>query len=217
MDGVPEVEPSPKIDTNYYFDYYFQITNPPGTHMYHTHFNTVKQEMMGLGGAFIILDPYESTHDIQRDFFLMLQEFHIKGLKKGEIKSGIYEIDPFKHDFNFFTMNGRCFPFTTSLRVKCGERIRVRLGNIVESAHPIHLHGHQIVITAMDGNSIPEQNQLKKNTVLVASGETYDCEFTANNPGVWPLHCHIPHHMSNNMTESAGGMFTTVVYDDVRQ
>ena len=56
MDGVPEIEPSPKIEPNGYFDYNFKITNPPGTHMYHTHFNTPVQQMMELGGAFIILN-----------------------------------------------------------------------------------------------------------------------------------------------------------------
>lgn len=214
MDGVPEVEPSPKIDPNHYFDYYFQITNPPGTHMYHTHFHTAKQEMMGLGGTFIILDPYESRSDIQRDYFLMLQEFRVKGLKEGEVKPGVYEIDPFAHNSNFFTINGRSFPFASPLLVRYGERVRVWLGKIAEAAHPFHIHGHQVFITATDGNKIPEQNQIKKNTVLVASGETYDLEFIANNPGIWPLHCHIPHHMSNNMTEPAGGMFTTVVYEN---
>jgi hypothetical protein len=34
-------------------------------------------------------------------------------------------------DFNFFTMNGRCFPFTTTpLAVEIGENVRIRLGNI---------------------------------------------------------------------------------------
>lgn len=212
MDGVPDVEPSPKIEPNHYFDYAFQITNPPGTHLYHTHFHLAKQEMMGLGGAFIILDPYESEHDVQRDYFLMLQEFQVKGLEKGEIKPGVYDIDPLAHDANFFTMNGRSFPYTTPLTVRTGERVRIRLGNVAEDAHPIHLHGHHFIITATDGNTIPEQNRIKKNTILVASGETYDLEFIANNPGIWPFHCHIPHHSSNNMTEPPGGMFTTVVY-----
>ena len=51
-----------------------------------------------------------------------------------------------------------------------------------------------------------------KNTINVASGETWDTVFIANNSGIWPYYCHIPHHMSNNMSEKAGGMFTTVVY-----
>jgi FtsP/CotA-like multicopper oxidase with cupredoxin domain len=215
MDGVPDIEPSPKIEPNSYFDYKFKITNTPGTHMYHTHLNSSSQEMLGLGGAFIILDPYETSYcNIQRDYFIMLQEFHVNGLKMGEVKPGIYDIDPMSQDFNFFTMNGRCFPYTTPLNVKRGENVRVRLGNIAMEAHPIHMHGHQFLITASDGNSIPYYNALKKNTINVASGETWDIIFRTDNPGIWPLHCHIPHHMTNNMSESTGGMFTTIIYKD---
>lgn len=211
MDGVPDVEPSPKIEPNSYFDYHFKIVNPPGTHMYHTHHVTATQEMMGLGGAFIILNPYEDNF-INRDYFIMLQEFKVKGLEIGEVKKGTYDIDPHTHDFNFFTMNGRCFPYTTPLTVRYNENVRIRLGNIMHDAHPIHIHGHQFLVTASDGNTIPYNSQLIKNTINVASGETWDIQFKAHNTGIWPFHCHIPHHMSNNMTDPTGGMFTTIVY-----
>jgi FtsP/CotA-like multicopper oxidase with cupredoxin domain len=212
MDGVPDVEPSPRIDPGRYFDYHFRISNPPGTHMYHTHYNSVTQEMMGLGGAFIILDPCKQDKFIQRDYFLMLQEFHVKGLRMEEVKPGLFDIDPMSHDFNFFTINGRCFPYTTPLEVKISECIRIRLGNIVHDAHPMHIHGHQFSVSASDGNTIPMQSRKIKTTVNVASGETYDLEIYANNPGIWPFHCHIPHHMSNNMQKPMGGMFTVINY-----
>lgn len=210
MDGVPEAEPSPKINPGSYFDYHFKIVNPPGTHMYHTHFHSVKQEMMGLGGAFIIADPNEIK--IQRDYFIMLQEFHLKGLKSGEIKPGTYEIDPMSHMLNFFTMNGRCFPYNSPLQVRYGDHVRIRLGNLMMNAHPIHIHGHQFAVTATDGNSLAPQIRYLKNTILVGTGETYDVELQAHNPGTWVFHCHIPHHMANNFTEELGGMVTTIKY-----
>lgn len=212
MDGVPDVEPSPKIAPGHFFDYQFRIANPPGTHMYHTHFHTVRQEMMGLGGGFIILDPAVNSVPCDRDYFIMLQEFSLQDFRKGELKSGLYDLNPYTDAFNFFTMNGRYFPYTTPLQVERGERVRIRLGNIGMMAHPMHLHGHQFIISASDGNSIAPANRLIKNTVLVASGETYDIEFIANNEGVWPFHCHIPHHVSNNFTPPTGGMFTTIAY-----
>jgi FtsP/CotA-like multicopper oxidase with cupredoxin domain len=211
MDGVPDVEISPKIEPGKYFDYHFRITNPPGTHMYHTHFNDSFQQMMGLGGAFLILSRNSDTY-IQRDYFLMLQEFAVIGLEMGEIKPGTYNLDPMSHDFNFFTVNGRCYPFVTPLKVKAGENVRIRLGNIVHDAHPMHIHGHQFSVSASDGNPIFGPNRLIKNTVNVASGETFDIEFKANNPGNWPFHCHIPHHMSNNMQMAMGGMSTVIEY-----
>lgn len=210
MDGVPGVEPSPKIEPGNYFDYHFKITNPPGTHMYHTH--AARQEMMGLSGGFIILNPDDYTANIQQDYFIMLGEFEVKGLPMGVVNSGVYDINPYGHDFNFFTMNGRCFPFVTPLDVCYGERARIRLGNTMMQAHPIHIHGHQLSVSAADGNTIPPHHRLLKNTILVASGENWDVEFLANNPGIWPFHCHIPHHIANNMTNQPGGMFTTIVY-----
>ncbi|SHL05797.1 multicopper oxidase family protein [Desulforamulus aeronauticus] len=210
MDGVPDVEPSPLIPPGSYFDYNFKIVNHPGTHMYHTHHNALRQEMLGLSGGLIIQNP--RLENVQRDYFIMLGEFALPDLPMGVVKPGVYPIDPHNHDFNFFTMNGRCFPFVTSLEVCKGERVRIRLGNTQEMAHPIHIHGHQFVVTAVDGNPIPPPARLTRNTILVASGETWDIEFVADNPGIWPFHCHIPHHMSNNMTDPAGGMFTTIVY-----
>ncbi|HVI41068.1 MAG TPA: copper oxidase [Anaerovoracaceae bacterium] len=211
MDGVPDVEPSPKISPGQYFDYRFRITNSPGTHMYHTHVNSADQQMMGLGGALIILDPQQ---DNCSDYFYMLQEFKLNGLAEGEVKAGTYEIDPYSMEFNFFTMNGRCFPFADPIKVRKGGKVRIRLGNIAHDSHPMHIHGHQFAIVASDGNAIHPSNRLIKNTIDVASGETYDIEFYTDNPGIWPFHCHIPHHMSNNMTKPMGGMSTTIVYVD---
>lgn len=91
----------------------------------------------------------------------MLQEFKVEGFKMGEVKEGTYEIDPHSHDFNFFTMNGRSFPFTTPLEVRCGEIVKIRLGNVMENGHPIHIHGHQFGVSAADGNTIHPQNKVK--------------------------------------------------------
>ncbi|SDD72328.1 multicopper oxidase family protein [Sporomusa acidovorans] len=209
MDGAPDVEPTPKIKSGCYFDYHFEIINPPGTHMYHTHFNVAKQEMMGLAGGLIILDPNDY---VDRDYFIMLQEFAVKGLQMGVLKSGSYEVDPLNDDLQFFTINGRCFPFTSPLPVNYGDVTRIRLANPAMKEHPIHLHGHQFVVVATDGNEISPCARMRKNTIPVASGETWDFEFYANNPGCWPLHCHIPHHSANNMTKEMGGMFTVVKY-----
>jgi len=210
MDGVPEMEPSPAIEPGSHLDYQFKIVNPPGTHMYHAHMNSGIQQMMGLGGGFIILDRNRRDM-VKHDYFLMVGEFTLKGLEMGEVKPGVYDLDTMSHDFNFFTVNGRCFPFTTPLDVMQGETMRIRLGNIGHDAHPMHIHGHQFVITASDGNPMPVR--IFKNTINVASGETYDIVFTANNPGNWPFHCHVPHHMTNNMRSEMGGMVTAIHYN----
>lgn len=211
MDGVPDVEPSPRIEPGHYFDYHFSITNPPGTHMYHSHVNVAKQDMLGLLGGFVILDPQESN--INKDYLLLMQEWSLSGLEKGEkVEPGQYNLKPFAMDFNMFTINGKSFPSTTSMRVEYGDIVRLRLGAIQINHHPMHIHGHQFLVEKSDGNPIADNYRLLKNTILVASGETWDVLFKANNPGIWPFHCHISHHISNNLTDGAGGMFTSIVY-----
>jgi manganese oxidase len=85
---TPDVEPSPKIQPGCYFDYQFRINNPPGTHMYHTHVNSSKQQMMGLSGAFIILESECRSQYIDKDYFIMLQEFKVEELPMGVVKPG---------------------------------------------------------------------------------------------------------------------------------
>ena len=65
--------------------------------------------------------------------------------------------------------------------------------------HPIHLHGHAFKIVATDGGSIPASAQWPETTVLVPVGSTRTIEFVANNPGDWVMHCHMTHHVMNQM------------------
>ncbi|MDA8335754.1 MAG: multicopper oxidase domain-containing protein, partial [Peptococcaceae bacterium] len=94
----------------------------------------------------------------------------------------------------------KCFPFLTPLKVRRGDRVRIRLATAIMEAHPIHLHGHRFLVAAEDGNNLPRKQRRRLSTILVASGQTRDVEFTADNPGLWPFYCHIPHHNADNFT-----------------
>lgn len=213
MDGVPEIEPTPYIQPGEYFDYNFKIVNPEGTYMYHSHVNSIKQNFMGLMGSFIIENSKpKSTFKVDRDYSLLLQEWSVKDIPVGTLPKGTFDLDPMNDKFNFFTINGKCFPFTEPLKCNYKDYIRVRFGNILMNHHPMHLHGHQFTVISSDGFPINKDMRIKKNTILVASGETWDILIYADNPGTWPLHCHMPHHMANNMTPNLGGMTTTLQY-----
>ena len=43
-----------------------------------------------------------------------------------------------------------------------------------------------------------------RNTVLVGAAQARDIEFDAVYPGDWMLHCHLPHHMMNQMVTMVG-------------
>jgi hypothetical protein len=88
--------------------------------------------------------------------------------------------------------------------VKLGERVRLRLVNIGMDHHPIHLHGMQFEVTGTEGGRIPERLWYPQNTVLVGVAQARVVEFDARFPGDWMLHCHLPHHMMNQMVSMVG-------------
>ena len=222
MDGVPAVEDSPKIEPGKSFTYEFTVKQA-GTFMYHSHVNTKKQEMMGMGGMLVSL-PKDNGEKVDRDYTLMTQEWKLEkpgskmemmmspdDYKEGEVPPGTYDVNPEAMMWNIFTFNGKQLPDTTPLQVKKGEKVKIRLGNLSMESHPIHLHGHNATVVAKDGVPIKKSAQYEVNTVNIAPGETYDIVFTADNPGTWPLHCHLPHHTAGPDGKE-GGMFTTVKY-----
>jgi hypothetical protein len=103
-------------------------------------------------------------------------------------------------DFNVLTMNAKVYPGTDPLVCKRGERVRFRFGNLsAMDHHPIHLHGYHFKVVATDGGVIPQTARCPQTTVLVPTGSTRDVEFVADAPGDWPLHCHMTHHVMNQM------------------
>jgi hypothetical protein len=103
-------------------------------------------------------------------------------------------------DFNILTINGKVFPSTAPLVCRTGDRVRLRLGNLgAMDHHPMHIHGHHFRITATDGEDIPLSAQWPETTALVAVGQTRNIEFIADAPGDWAFHCHMTHHVMNQM------------------
>jgi manganese oxidase len=152
------------------------------------------QEGMGLIGMFVIHPrrPKPEYH-VDRDFAVMLAEWAIEA---GTARPNTIE----NSDFNILTMNGKCFPSTEPLVCKTGQKVRIRLGNLSQmDHHPIHLHGYHFRITATDGEDIPLSAQWPETSVLVAVGQTRNIEFIADAPGDWAVHCHMTHHIMNQM------------------
>src|SRR5207253_6746416 len=104
-------------------------------------------------------------------------------------------------EFNWLTFNGVSAPMTTPLLARLGSRVRLRIVNLGMDHHPIHLHGHQFVVTGTEGGRAPESTWYPMNTVLVGVAQARVLEFEAKYPGAWMIHCHLPHHMMNNMMD----------------
>jgi manganese oxidase len=83
----------------------------------------------------------------------------------------------------------------------------LRFGNLsAMDHHPIHLHGYAFQITETDGGPIPPGARWPETTVLVPTGSTRTVEFTADAPGDWALHCHMTHHVMNQMGHALPNM-----------
>jgi len=191
MDGVGGLNQK-AIAPGETFKYEFTIRQT-GTGMYHSHHDEMTQMGLGMTGLFIIHPRQPRQPRVDRDFALMLHEWRVL--------PGAKRPDPNEmSEFNVLTLNAKAFPGTDPLVVKKGERVRIRIGNLsAMDHHPIHLHGYQFQITETDGGEIPRSARWPETTVLVPVGSTRTVEFVADEPGDWAMHCHMTHHVMNQM------------------
>jgi FtsP/CotA-like multicopper oxidase with cupredoxin domain len=91
---------------------------------------------------------------------------------------------------------------TPPLPVAQGERVELLFVNLTGMPHPMHLHGHQFEVMAINDQQF---RGAVRDTVMVPPATRVLVAFDANNPGRWALHCHLLYHLD-------AGMFTTVQY-----
>jgi FtsP/CotA-like multicopper oxidase with cupredoxin domain len=181
QDGVTYVNQEP-VEPGSSFTYEFTVENS-GSHMYHSHHNSLEQVVGGLLGAFIV-DPADASNEpeVSQDLVFILND-----------------------SFLGFTINGRSFPYTQPLVAKVGDVIRLRFMNEGMMIHPMHLHGMPMKIIAQDGYPLPAPYMC--DTLNIAPGQRFDALITARAAGLWAFHCHILSHV-----EGRQGLFgmTTV-------
>ena len=194
MDGVPGISMDP-VEPGGQFVYEFTV-HQHGTFFYHSHF--AMQEMMGMLGFFIIHPKHRYQPEAGRDFGFLLQEWAL--LPNNTVPNSL------AMEFNWLTLNGKAGPATTPVICKPGERVRLRFVNLGMDHHPMHMHGHQWVTTGTEGGRVPEAAWTPGNTVLVGVAQARTVEFVAEYIGDWMLHCHLPHHMMNQMVSMVGPM-----------
>jgi FtsP/CotA-like multicopper oxidase with cupredoxin domain len=192
MDGVTGLN-QPGIQPGKTFVYEF-VARRPGTFMYHPHADEMTQMAMGMMGFWVthpkgrhpLIDP------VDRDFCFLLNA---------------YDIDPGSYtpkimtmlDFNIWSWNSRVFPGIDSLNVRLNDRVRLRIGNLTMTNHPIHLHGHEFMVTGTDGGPTPKSTRRYEVTQDIAVGQMRQLDFVADEEGDWAFHCHKSHHTMNAM------------------
>jgi FtsP/CotA-like multicopper oxidase with cupredoxin domain len=190
MDGVAGIT-QPPIQPGETWVYEFDMQRA-GTFMYHPHADDMVQIAMGLMG-FIVVHPQDpSEHAVDRDFVFLMSAY--------DVEPGSYTPRVNTHtDFNLWTWNSRVFPGIAPLVVRQGDRVRVRIGNLTMTNHPIHLHGHTFEVCCTDGGWVPETARWPEATIDIGVGQMRAIELIANAPGDWAFHCHKTHHTMNAM------------------
>jgi FtsP/CotA-like multicopper oxidase with cupredoxin domain len=189
MDGVGGLT-QPHIPPGKTFVYEFTLLRS-GTHMYHPHADEMVQMAMGMMGMFIIHPKDQRQLKVDRDFVFLLASYDIE---PGSATPRTSEMT----NFNLWTWNSRVFPGIDHLVARTGERVRIRMGNLTMTNHPIHMHGPHFEVTGTDGGWVQKAARWPEVTTDVAVGQMRAIEFDAV-AGDWAIHCHKSHHTMNAM------------------
>nr|ADG86310.1 quinone-forming monooxygenase [Streptomyces sp. SANK 61196] len=136
--------------------------------------------------------PFGPGTDYDRDFHLVLGN-----------SFGYYDGRPMA----LWTINNAIYPDIPALLVKEGDTVRTTFVNRSLDDHPMHLHGHRMLVLSKDGNK-STGSPWWTDTLNIAPGERYEVAFTADNPGLWMDHCH-------NLDHARDGMVLHLAYDGV--
>jgi manganese oxidase len=192
MDGVGGLN-QPQIPVGKTFVYEFEARRP-GTFMYHPHADEMVQMAMGMMG-FWVTHPKQKhplIEDAQRDYCFLLNAFDVTpGSRTPQVNTMLEQ--------NIWCWNSRVFPAISPLVARQGERVRVRIGNLTMTNHPIHIHGIEFEVTGTDGGPTPKGSRWPEVTTDVAVGQMRQIEFIADEPGDWAMHCHKSHHTMGAM------------------
>ena len=189
MDGVGGLT-QPHIPPGKTFVYEFVLPRA-GTHMYHPHADEMVQMAMGMMGL-LIIHPRDSRRlAVDRDFAFVMASYDIEPGSATPRPSTMT-------DFNLWAWNSRVFPGIDPLVARTGDRVRVRVGNLTMTNHPIHMHGPHFEVTGTDGGWVPKSARWPEVTTDVGVGQMRAIEFDAI-AGDWAIHCHKSHHTMNAM------------------
>ncbi|KAK9376557.1 Cupredoxin [Lipomyces chichibuensis] len=83
------------------------------------------------------------------------------------------------------------------------EVVDILINNLDDGSHPFHLHGYKFWVMGVGAGSFPYNqygnlnttNPMRRDTVSVPAYGWALLRFVADNPGLWPLHCHITWHL----------------------
>jgi FtsP/CotA-like multicopper oxidase with cupredoxin domain len=205
MDGPGNITQDPVPPGGRYV--YEYSVEQSGTYFYHSHTRPDRQQAFGLYGALIIRPKRDTEPRTNHEYVVQLQEW----LRRDGLTYPAMLMEGGLP--NYFTINGKAYPATDTIRMRVGETVKFRIvGTNNNFIHPMHMHGGPFTVVARDGVALSPQGQFQADVVNVGPGQRYDVIWPAREPGKWIFHCHIPHHtLNNNVEEKGAGGLTLLV------
>lgn len=220
-----------------------------GTMFYHCHVQPHVHVMMGLQGL-LVIEPNRPDNWLQtlnpgagqvrapsvavREDYDQEYDLHYLDLDR-ELGEGIQkfsdprlitryihrEYDITDADTDYFTLNGRSFPYTfreSLVIAEAGERIKLRVVNGGAKGLALHTHGHKFVATHRDGAPLPPAARAPQDVIWLATSQRAELDLLTVNdglhaygPGIWPFHDHQPRGITSDGI-GPGGNISAIVY-----
>lgn len=251
-DGVPITSESPVMPGS--ARTYELQPRQAGTAFYHCHVQPHVHIMMGLQGLFVVeenrpnnwvqtlnvgaghvrapskavTEAYDREYDLHyleldSDLNNRIQRFNDPRLI-AESMHRDYNVTQASSDF--FTLNGRSFPYTfqeSLIVVRPDERIKLRVVNGGSTPIALHTHGHKVTITHRDGVAAEPATQITRDVVTISMAQrldlslsTTDDGFHSYGSGIWLFHDHRSRGITNDGI-GPGGNISAIVYEDYLQ
>jgi multicopper oxidase len=199
MDGAAGVTQAPVLPgARFIYDF---TPEPAGTRWYHDHANDLGL-LRGLFGMFVIEDPRDEPADLECAVIfhdvpdIRSVRLAMNGTSRAPMidPAGSPEMlqmkpnDKMGDEVSYVAhcINGATYPSTKSLKVKVGDRVRLRVLNAsATQTRYVRLAGHRLRVTHADGNAVPMPMEF--DALRIGAAERYDAWFEVTKPGAWML------------------------------
>jgi len=189
--GVSELPLAPQSQRIYQFTNIQQC----GNFLYHSGFQTWKQDLRGLYGHFIVRCPLVEPK-VNWDYSIIASGLVVFTDTSATACKGWW-----LPKINWWLFNGHASPSVPPLKANAGDIVRLRFINpTIDQLDSIHLHGHEWTQISSGGAVYTGANTIlnsKGSTISLPAGVAKDVIFTAR-AGIWRLHCQTAEHTINN-------------------